>query len=741
MKQNQEPSQLRADTRTNTLTQPADHDTRSYIGIDSFRFFAALLVITIHTSPLASFSESGDFILTRILARTAVPFFFLTSGFFTVFRYDRSGGRLTAFTKKTARLYLGAILLYLPVNFYTGYFLMDNFLPNFIRDIVLDGTFYHLWYLPASIIGAAIARYFIKFDKKTNCPTALTAAFVLYLLGLFGDSYYGIAENIPCLRGFYELFFQVADYTRNGIFFAPVFFLLGGLSVDNCRRIPLWKSLCGFGISLALMLGEALTLHHFKLQRHDSMYLFLPPCVYFLFHALLHFRGKRLSRLRTISLMTYLIHPMMIIVIRLFAKLLHLQELLVENSILHFAAVCLVSVACSLLLTLLLEIPNGACTAPLSSERPDTDRAYIEINLHHLIHNAKILEQAMPPGCRLMAVVKAQAYGHGAYEIAACLEKNGICAFATATIDEGIHLRKCGIRGDILILGYTDVRRACELKKYRLIQTIIDYPYACALNRQGLTVRTHLKVDTGMHRLGIPYDSVFDIKKVFAMKHLNVCGIFTHLCCSDSRLPEDTAFTKEQTKRFYHLIACLEQSGIPIPKLHIQSSYGLWNYPDIRCDYVRAGIALYGIKSTPQDDTVLRLNLRPVLSLKSKVVLIRQVKKGEWAGYGRRFAANRDSRIAILPIGYGDGFPRNLSEGKGWVQIREYLVPIVGRICMDQLTVDITDAENVCVGDTATLIGAEGYEEISAPAVAENSGSISNELLCRLGSRLPVVMG
>jgi len=368
-----------------------------------------------------------------------------------------------------------------------------------------------------------------------------------------------------------------------------------------------------------------------------------------------------------------------------------------------------------------------------------TERAWIEVNVENLRHNVNTLKEAMPPGCELMAVVKAQAYGHGAVLTATQLKKMGIRAFAVTTIEEGIELREAGICGEILILGYTSVSRASALKKYDLMQTLISYEYAEALDNLGLAIKTHIKIDTGMHRLGIPSGELSKVKKILFMKNLKVCGIFTHLCCSDSRKPEDVAFTRGQIDSFYKLIDALRNSGVSIPKLHIQSSYGLFNYPNLACDYIRAGIALYGVLSSPNDDTVLKLNLLPVLSLKSRVVLIRSVKKGDSIGYGRSFIAGRDTRIAILPVGYGDGFPRNLSDGKGSVLVNQNIVPVAGRICMDQLAVDITDVENVSVGDIATLAGAEGYDELSAPAIADCSGTISNEFLCRMGARLPVI--
>lgn len=370
-----------------------------------------------------------------------------------------------------------------------------------------------------------------------------------------------------------------------------------------------------------------------------------------------------------------------------------------------------------------------------------TERAWIEVNIENLLHNVEILRKVMRSGCELMAVVKAQAYGHGAVLIASHLNQMGVSAFAVATVEEGIALRKAGICGEILILGYTDVRRAEELREYDLMQTLISYEYADVLNQQGVTVKAHIKIDTGMHRLGIACGELSAVRKLFFMENIKVCGMFTHLCCSDSRRLDDMAFTRGQIGKFYSLADALRDSGIILPKLHIQSSYGLLNYPDLACDYVRVGIALYGVLSAPNDDTVLKPDLRPVLSLKSRVVLIREVRAGESVGYGRSFTARRTTRIAILPIGYGDGFPRSLSGGKGRVLIRQYMAPVVGRICMDQLAVDITDAEGITVGDVATLVGAEGCDELSAPVVADHSGSISNELLCRMGARLPVIAG
>ena len=263
--------------------------TKEYTGIDLFRLAAAFLMVAIHTSPLADVSQTGDFILTRVLARVGVPFFFMTSGFFLISRDVCHMKRFWDFEKKALVIYGAAILLYLPVNVYQGYFQTDHFLPTLLRDLVFDGTLYHLWYLPAAMLGALLAWGLVRrFGERR----ALAAAAVLYLIGLFGDSYYGLAEQLSGVRCFYTQLFQVSDYTRNGIFFAPLFFVLGGILAQTERKR---LSVCvqGFCVSFCLMLAEALLLRRFSLQRHDSMYLFLPFCMYFLFGGAAAYQGQK----------------------------------------------------------------------------------------------------------------------------------------------------------------------------------------------------------------------------------------------------------------------------------------------------------------------------------------------------------------------------------------------------------------------------------------------------------------
>lgn len=701
---------------------------RTYAGIDYFRFAAALLVIAVHTSPLLSYSETGDFVLTRIIARIAVPFFFMTTGFFLISRYNYNSDKLKSFIKKTSIIYGIAILLYLPLNIYNDYFSMDNLLPNIMKDLVFDGTLYHLWYLPASIIGAAIAWYLVK---RVGVNFALIVTSTLYVVGMLGDSYYGFAEKIPFLQKMFELIFEVSDYTRNGLFLAPLFFVLGGIIADKTIKVTLRKSIVEFVISLAFMLGEGMVLYHLGVQRHDSMYIMLVPCMFFLFNALTYWRGQRMKALSSLTLIVYIIHPMIIVIVRMFATILRMQSILIENSLVHYVVVSVLSVVASIVLLRLYSRLGRS-----KKVQKGKDRSWIEVDLNNLQHNARILQKAMPKECELMAVVKADAYGHRIFEVSTSLNKIGVKAFAVATIDEGIELRKYGIQGEILILGYTCPTRAKELHKYNLIQSLIDYDYAVSLSRQGYNLKSHIKINTGMNRLGFDVHDLSRISETYNTKQLGVCGVYSHLCVSDSLVPDDVEITHSQISRFYSVIGKLKENGINPGKVHIQSSYGFLNYPELQCDYVRAGIALYGVLSSPTDKTKLHLDLKPVLSLKSKIILIRAIKKGETVGYGRTFTANRDSLIAILPIGYADGVPRNLSCGKGNVLIDGCHAPTVGRVCMDQLAIDVTDIPSVAVGDIATIIGRDGEMELTAPEVANNSGSISNELLSRLGTRL-----
>jgi len=420
------------------------------------------------------------------------------------------------------------------------------------------------------------------------------------------------------------------------------------------------------------------------------------------------------------------------------AKITGTQAVFIENHMVHFLAVSVVTGIVSVILSAMLlrmEEHRKLQDCP-AADGAGKDRTWIEIDEENLIHNVKELKKAMPEECELMAVVKADAYGHGAFQTTVCLEQNGVKAFAVATMEEGIALRSFGIRGEILILGYTPPERAKELHKYNLIQTLTDYEYACILNRQKYVLKTHMKIDTGMHRLGFDDKDSEKMAAVFSMKYINVCGIYTHFCDSDSLSKEAVKFTDGQIRRFYRSLKELERRGIRLPKIHMCSSYGLMNYAVPNCDYVRAGIALYGVYSTPDAKTKRHLNLRPVLSLKSRIILLRKIKSGESVGYGRDFIADSDCTVAVVSIGYADGLPRNLSGKRGKALVRGCPVPVIGRVCMDQCMIDVTQVSGAAVWDTVTFIGRSGGEEITAEEMAEAAGTITNELLSRLGERV-----
>ena len=346
----------------------------------------------------------------------------------------------------------------------------------------------------------------------------------------------------------------------------------------------------------------------------------------------------------------------------------------------------------------------------------EMSRTWIEIDCGALRHNVKVLQSLLPPGCALMPAVKANAYGHGAVLIARKCQEMGIHAFCAATLNEGIELRQNGIKGEILILGWTHSGQASLLHEYNLTQTVMSCAYARDLDSYNQFIQVHIKIDTGMHRLGIAWDRRSEIADIFHFPNLQVTGAYTHLCCD--------SLAEEQGRRFYAAV-----EGFPIPKLHLLASDGLLYHPELGGDYARMGIALYGA-------TTACHGLRPVLSLKARVAQVRELPAGESLGYELQFTARRPSRIAALTIGYGDCLPRSLSCGAGNVLLHRQKAPVAGMICMDQTLVDVTDIPEVSVGDIAVLIGKTGTEEIRAVDMAVQAGTISNEILSCLGPRL-----
>ena len=781
---------------------------KNYGRLDRFRLIAAFLVIAIHTSPLTAFSADADFFFTRVLARVAVPFFFMVTGHFTLsalFTSDNTGHscppqlqRASAWHAvkrcilKLSLLYGAAILLYLPLGIYAGHY-RGLSITEAMRMLIFDGTFYHLWYFPACILGVLIVSLLSYF---CSLRTATVISSLLYAAGLLGDSYFGLTAKIPFLNSVYEALFRIFSYTRNGLFLAPLFLLLG-ICTGNFSSLTesryeeraaeagssaLWHQIgrglssqplpCGIclAVSFGAMTAEAFLLHLFSLQRHDSMYIFLVPVMFFLYRLLLSLPwAASQKKLRTAALWIYILHPAFIVVVRGAAKLLHLTSVLVDNSLIHYLTVTLLSAGTGICTAFLQEkllktfpgrlksAPDGILNRqtesesdsrlkrpvrpnstkktmhPCAADTPLAHRAWIELDMDALEHNVRFLQSRLPSGCKLMPAVKANAYGHGAVPIAKELNRLGIESFCVACASEGIELRKAGIKGEILILGYTSPDLFPKLRRYRLTQTVVDYAYAECLQKSGIRLHVHIAVDTGMHRLGIRCEDTEQIAAVYGIKNLVVDGIYTHLSTCDSDTSESRTFTECQITAFFQVIEVLRAKGCPCRGLHLLSSYGILNYPDAAADYVRPGIALYGVLSRDEDN---KPSLRPVLSLKAQVSSLRTLHSGECAGYGLSFTADRDMKLAVLSIGYADGLPRALSDGKGRVLINGYSAPIIGRICMDQTLVDVSRIPKIIQGDTAVLIGRSAMQEITVGELAARCGTITNEILSRLGGRL-----
>ncbi len=371
-------------------------------------------------------------------------------------------------------------------------------------------------------------------------------------------------------------------------------------------------------------------------------------------------------------------------------------------------------------------------------------RAWIELDLKSLRHNVGLIRSLLRPGTGLIAVVKSDALGHKARIVAPCMQELGVDFFAVATLNEAIELREAGITGSILILGHTDPMFLPELLEYRITQTLIDQDHALLLDRAaakaGRRPEAHLKIDTGMHRLGIDARTPAEAAGMFALKNLNITGVYTHLAATDSIAPQDIAYTEMQIDAFYKLIHALKERGVRVPLTHMQNTYGLINYPDITCDRVRVGAMLYGMGSREPQKSSVVLDLRPVLSLRAKITTTRTLAEGECFGYGMMFRAERKSRIAILPLGYTEGIPRKLACGKGTAIVKGIRVPIAGLVCMDQLALDVTEVPQVNAGDVATFIGRDGDLENEIVDVANAAETLHAEIYCRLGRRLSTVV-
>ncbi len=361
------------------------------------------------------------------------------------------------------------------------------------------------------------------------------------------------------------------------------------------------------------------------------------------------------------------------------------------------------------------------------------DRSCLTIDLNQAKTNCRIIQERLAPGRRIMAVVKADAYGHGDVQIARALTEIGIRDFAVSNIDEALRLREHGIPGQILILGYTDPSLAAELILNDITQAILSEEYARALHEAGgEQVRCHIALDTGMRRIGLNADDPAACERAIRelAKTLKVTGLFTHLCVADSEEEDDLLFTHEQIMK-YQAVADRVRD-LHLETVHcLNSAGGLWHSAE--SDVMRLGIVLYGLK--PDYLNHLPEGIRPVLTWKSVVSMVKTIAPGDCVGYGRTFTAQKPMRIATIPTGYADGYRRDLSN-HGWVLIHGKRAPIVGRVCMDQMTVDVTQIPEVRLGTEAVLLGRSGEEEFTADDMAHLIGTIGYEIVCGISKRV-----
>ena len=371
-------------------------------------------------------------------------------------------------------------------------------------------------------------------------------------------------------------------------------------------------------------------------------------------------------------------------------------------------------------------------------------RTWAEISLNAIEHNYNVIRNKVADDTKVCCVIKADGYGHGAVELSQIYEKLGAEFFAVSNIDEGIEIRKSGSKLPIVILGYTPVSEAENLAEYDISQAVFSLEYAKELSEkcveEDCICKMHIKVDSGMSRIGFmcqefPRDeySIEEICEACCLPNLEVEGLFTHFCVSDEDA-EGREFTNKQYENFIHVRDSLKKRGVDISVVHCSNSGAIEDYPETCCDMVRAGIILYGL--APSSKLADRLDLVPAMTLKTVVAFVKEVQKGATISYGRTFTADRKMKIATVPIGYADGFIRQNAKD-GYMMVNGKKAKIVGRICMDQTMLDVTDIEDVKTGDEVVVFGTGENGEPTADSLAENTGTINYETVCLVGKRVP----
>ena len=367
----------------------------------------------------------------------------------------------------------------------------------------------------------------------------------------------------------------------------------------------------------------------------------------------------------------------------------------------------------------------------LSSIRPTVG----EVDLGALAFNFRQIQKRIPEGVKLLAVVKADAYGHGAIPVSHQLEKLGVEYLGVAIPEEGVELRKGGIKTPILVLGGIFGREVDSFFRFRLTPVLFRKESLKLLSREAekrkKKVKVHLKVDTGMGRLGVPFNLWADfLKEAKQFPNIEIEGLLSHF----SMMGEEKSYTHNQWKAFQKALMIAKEMGISCRYLHMASSATLAVFPAYSANLVRPGIMLYGSYPSPAFQSLIPL--KPVMTLKTCVHFLKSVPSGARISYGGTFKTKRESLIATLPVGYADGYSRHLSN-RGEVLIRGKRAPVVGKVCMDFITVDVTDIPRVSIGDEVVLMGRQGKEQISAEEIAEKIKSISYEVLCGIGKRVP----
>lgn len=367
-------------------------------------------------------------------------------------------------------------------------------------------------------------------------------------------------------------------------------------------------------------------------------------------------------------------------------------------------------------------------------------RIYAAINLDGVAYNCMQMKQTLPEDTRMVIVVKADGYGHGAVPIARTVEPyDYVWGFGVATVEEGIELRKAGIYKPVLLLGSTFPEQYMDVVKHDLRPTIFQLSMARALSETaqslGKTAFVHIAVDTGMSRIGVAdeRESIGVILDIASQKGIEIEGIFSHFARADE---EDRTFAYAQLERFRHFLEEVRDAGIEPGLCHISNSAGIMGMEGAHMDLVRAGISIYGLYPSTEID--YSLSLVPVMELKSHITYIKTVKKGTQISYGGTYTASSEMRIATIPVGYGDGYPRSLS-GKGYVLIRGHRAPILGRICMDQFMVDVTGIPDAAELDLVTLLGLDEGESLTMEYLGELSGRFYYEFACGINKRVPRV--